>query len=367
MDSARIAPMNRRPAKSIPLYQPQSTENETGLRMELAWVAGLLFLTVAFLVLLLGQTPPYSSLVGNISINFIAMMVEALPFMLIGSLVGGVIEVFVPTSLVERIFHRRRFRAILVAAAMGIVFPVCECAIVPVIRRLLGKGVPFGAAVAFLLGAPIVNPLVAASTAVAYNMDWMMVALRLGCGYGIATAVGLLVSVRFNNDNALIGQFRPLYPTCCGHDHCNERSDSTGLGSKIFHALGHAADDFFSVGYYLVIGTFIAAFVRSVVPLEIFNHFLSSPWQAIVVMMSMAILLNLCSEADAFIAASFRDLLPGSAQLAFMVLGPMVDIKLVLMYFGLFTKKVIAVLIATVLAAVFLTMLVLHSFYFKPF
>nr|WP_321468463.1 permease [uncultured Desulfobulbus sp.] len=359
--------MNRQPAKTIPLYQPQETANETGLRMELAWVAGLLFLTVAFLVLLLGQTPPYASLVGNISINFIAMMVEALPFMLIGSLVGGVIEVFVPTSLVETIFQRRRFRAIFLAAAMGIIFPVCECAIVPVIRRLLGKGVPFGAAVAFLLGGPIVNPLVAASTAVAYNMDWMMVVLRLGCGYAIATTVGLLLSLRFKNDNALVGRLSPRYATCCGHDHCDENSHATGLGSKIFHALGHAADDFFSVGYYLVIGTFIAAFVRSVVPLEIFNHFFSSPWQAILVMMVMAILLNLCSEADAFIAASFRELLPGSAQLAFMVLGPMLDIKLFLMYFGLFTKKVIAVLIASVLVAVFLTTLALHLFFPQPF
>lgn len=366
MDSVRIAPMDRQPAKPIPLYQPQETVDETGLRMELAWVAGLLFLTAAFLVLLLGQTPPYASLVGNISINFIAMMVEALPFMLLGSLAGGIIEIFVPISLVEKIFQQQRFRAIFLAAAMGMIFPVCECAIIPVVRRLLGKGVPFGAAVAFLLGGPIVNPLVAASTAVAYNMDWVMVALRLGCGYGIAAAIGMLLSLHFKNDNALIQRVRPLSTNYCGHAHCSENTQTATLGTKIFHAMGHASDDFFSVGYYLVIGTFIAAFVRSVVPLDTFNHFLSSPWQAILVMMGMATLLNLCSEADAFIAASFRDLLPGSAQLAFMVLGPMLDIKLFLMYFGIFTQKVITTLVVTIFTTVFLTMLTMHLFFPNP-
>ena len=250
---------------------------------------------------------------------------------------------------------------------MGLVFPVCECGVVPVIRRLLGKGVPFGATVAFLLGGPIVNPLVAASTAVAYSFAWQPVALRLGCGYLIAVSVGLLLSRWFNNDNALVRDARPNAPSCCGHDQCSFDGHKPGLWARLRHALGHASDDFFSVGYYLVIGTFIAAFVRSVVPLESFNQLLASPWQAILLMMAMAVVLNLCSEADAFIAASFRGLIPPSAQLAFMVLGPMFDLKLLLMYFGIFSKRVIASLVATVLGIVFLTMLAVHQFFLQPF
>jgi len=161
--------MPQKTVKPIPLHQPPQISEAAGLRMELGWVGGILFLSISFLVLLLGQSRPYSALVGNISINFLAMMVEALPFMLIGSLAGGIIEVFVPVPLVEKLFGRHRIWPIFATAGMGMIFPVCECAIIPVIRRLLGKGVPFGAAVAFLLGGPIVNPLVAASTAVAYN------------------------------------------------------------------------------------------------------------------------------------------------------------------------------------------------------
>lgn len=359
--------MNSPHPPPLPLFQPAPPQEQSSLSLQLSWVIGLLFLTVAFLVLLLGQAPAYRNLVGAISINFLAMMVEALPFMLIGSLAGGVIEVFVPVAWVERVFQRRHLRGVLVAGAMGLVFPVCECAVVPVIRRLLGKGVPLGAAVAFLLGGPIVNPLVAASTAVAYNFTWQVVALRLGCGYLIAVAVGLMLGHWFNLDKALARDARPAAPSCCGHDHCSFNGSKPGLRAQLGHALGHAADDFFTVGYYLVIGTFIAAFVRSLVSVEAFNQLLAAPWQAILLMMAMAVVLNLCSEADAFIAASFRGLLPPSAQLAFMVLGPMFDLKLLLMYFGLFSKRVILTLVAAVLGAVFLAMLVVQQFFPQPF
>jgi len=353
--------MNGDQLAPLPVYRPEAPPVRSGLTLELSWLAGLLFLTVAFLLLLLGQTPGWKHLVGTVAINFLAMVVEAMPFMLIGSLVGGLIEVFVPVAWVEGVVQRHRFGAVFVAGAMGLVFPVCECAVVPVIRRLLGKGVPFGAAIAFLLGGPIVNVLVAASTAVAYSFDWSVVALRLGCGYGIAVVIGLALSRWFTNDNALVREARPRLNTCCGHDHCGHTESRPGLPARLWHALGHASDDFFSVGFYLIIGTFIAAFVRSVATMDLFTHFLAAPWLAIVLMMAMAVVLNLCSEADAFIAASFRGLLPASAQLAFMVLGPMFDLKLLLMYFGIFTKRAIAALVAAVLGTVFVVMLAVHA------
>lgn len=355
------------PHPALPMHQPVPTPPRTSLSLELSWVMGLLFLTVAFLVLLLGQTPAYRPLVDAISINFLAMMVEALPFMLIGSLVGGIIEVFVPVAWVERFFQHRHLRGVLVAGAMGLIFPVCECAVVPVIRRLLGKGVPLGATLAFLLAGPIVNPLVAASTAVAYSYAWQPVILRLGCGYLIAVVVGLLLDRCFDRDNGLVAALQPGTSPGCGHVHCLHDGNTSGLRGQLFHALGHAADDFFSVGGYLVIGTFIAAFVRSLVSLETFNQLLAAPWQAIVLMMLMAVLLNLCSEADAFIAASFRGLLPPSAQLAFMVLGPMFDLKLLLMYFGVFSKRLILCLVGMVCSLVLLTMLALHFLLPNPF
>jgi hypothetical protein len=117
------------------------------------------------------------------------------------------------------------------------------------------------------------------------------------------------------------------------------------------------------VGRYLIVGAFIAALMRSTIDMNTFLSLKDSPLLAIVLMMAMAVLLNLCSEADAFIAASFRGLMPDAAMMAFMVLGPMLDIKLILMYFSVFRKRVIISLIGTVLTTVLLAMLGLHFFF----
>lgn len=352
----------KQPPAPLPLFRPEPAPPAVSLAQELSWLAGLIFLVVAMLVLLLGHTSSWQHLVGTMAINFLAMVIEALPFMLIGSLAGGLIEVFVPVAWVEHVFQRYQFSAILIAGAMGLVLPICECAVVPIIRRLLTKGVPFGAAIAFLLGGPIVNILVAASTAVAYNLNWTVVALRLGCGYGLAVGIGIFLSCWFDNDRALAREVR-LQAAGCGHDHCGVSTTGQGRAAKCWHALGHASDDFFGVGFYLIIGTFIASFFRTVVSMELFSSLQTAPWLAILLMMGMAVLLNLCSEADAFIAASFQGMLPISAQLAFMVLGPMFDLKLLLMYFGVFRKKVILVLVTTVLVSVFLVMLAVHALF----
>lgn len=333
------------------------------LSQELAWVGSLLFLAIALLLLLLGHSPAWSSLVGNIAINFLAVMVEALPFMLIGSLAGGLIEVFVPATWVERAVRRHRIRAVLLAGLLGLLLPVCECAIVPVVRRLLGKGVPLAAALTFLLAGPIVNGIVAVSTAIAYSYDWIVPAVRLVSGYAIAVAVGLLLGRWFNRDNGLLPQWNSGLVTTCGHQGCSGGGGDSSRIARLRHALEHASDDFFGVGFYLVIGGFIAALVRSVVPMEVFSHLMASPWQAVLLMMAMAVLLNLCSEADAFIAASFRGVLPGSAQMAFMVLGPMLDVKLLLMYLSVFRKRLIIALAVTVPLAVLLVMLGLQRFF----
>lgn len=348
----------------FPVFQPVPPPILPCLSQHLTWVAGILFLVLTTLLLFLGQAPVWHNLISNISINFLAMMVEALPFMLIGSLTGGLIEVFVPVAWVDRTFRQHRLRAVFIAGAMGLFFPVCECAIVPVIRRLLGKGVPFAAALTFLLAGPIVNSLVAASTAIAYSYDWRIVALRLGSGYCIAVTIGLLLGRWFNRENGLEQELRGNLPSGCGHEECGQDHSPAPWPDRLRHALEHASDDFFSVGFYLVIGAFIAAFVRSFVPMDTFSYLLATPWQAILIMMAMAVLLNLCSEADAFIAASFRGLLPGSAQMAFMVLGPMLDLKLLLMYFSVFSKRVILALVITVVGVVLVTMLGLQ--YFSP-
>jgi uncharacterized membrane protein YraQ (UPF0718 family) len=344
---------SKKQPEPIPLFQPVSKP----VALRPSQIIGITlesgFLLFALLLLLQG-VHAYRDLTTNVAINFLALLVEALPFMAIGSLAGGLIEVFVPSSLVERIFSRNKKRAVLLAGALGLLFPVCECAIVPVVRRLLGKGVPFSAAITFLLAGPIVNPIVAASTAIAYRYDWQIVALRLGCGYLIAVTVGLLLGLFFTRENGLAHQVQFLSNCHCGHDH---GADEHSLSTRLRWALAHAGDDFLEVGKYLIIGCFLAAFTRTTVSMETFTTLMNSPGLAIVLMMLLAMVLNLCSEADAFIAASFQQLLPTTSQLAFMVLGPMLDLKLILMYFSIFRKRVISALTISVFSLVLLLML----------
>lgn len=354
--------MQKNSPVKLPMFKAQKPATPTPLRNSLGFGLQILFLVSAGLFLLMGQSPAWKSLVDNVAINFLSVTLEALPFMLVGTLAGGIIEVFIPTLWVDRVFRKNRTRGIFLAGIIGMIFPTCECAIVPVVRRLLGKGVPFPAAITFLLAGPIVNPIVAWSTAVAYTFSWKIVIIRLACGYTIAVLVGMLLGRFFNRENGLLPGLHTTADTSCL---CLQEGDtSPPLRQRLGHALDHAGQDFFTVGRYLVIGTFIAAVLRSSVALSTFEGLLASPWLAILLMMACAILLNLCSEADAFIAASFRWSLPDSAQMAFMVLGPMFDIKLLLMYLSVFRKRVILTLSLCTIFSVLLLMLALQ--YFLP-
>jgi len=311
----------------------------------------LLFVVIALILLVFfhGQAQ-----FQTLAIIFVSIVLEALPFMLLGTLVGGFIEVFIPRETITRWLPEGRWWTVFLGAGIGLIFPVCECAIVPVVRRLLQKGVPLGAAIAFLLGGPIVNPLVAASTAVAYFTDWSIVIRRLGFGYAVAVAVGLLVNLIFTKTAAVRKEVfsEAAHPALAV---VSENRRPAGAGEKIGLAVSHAAQDFFDVGRFLIIGAFVAAVLQTLIPRQLFSSLLDTPAISILGMMIMAVLLNLCSEADAFVAASFRSsLVPLSAQLAFMVLGPMLDIKLIAMYLKVFRKRAIAVLAGLTFAAVFL-------------
>jgi uncharacterized membrane protein YraQ (UPF0718 family) len=302
------------------------------------------------------------------AVVFVSIVLEALPFVLLGALVGGFIEVFVPREKLAAWLPARALSSVLLAGLMGLVFPVCECAVVPVVRRLVRKGVPFSAAIAYLLAGPIVNPIVAASTAVAYAGfpgGWRVVVLRLVTGYALAVAIGALLGDLFPGGRGLLHAARPdeLRGDRCGCGCAGETAATgapRGLRAKLSTVLGHAADDFLDLGRYLVLGAFIAALAQTFIDRRGFVLLMATPSLSILLMMALALGLNLCSEADAFVAASFQGSLPVSAQLAFLVLGPMLDLKLLVMYLGLLRRRAIIALAGSTLVAVFVAMRLLE-------
>src|SRR6201993_1725300 len=131
----------------------------------------------------------------NFLYSFLALAFEGLPFVLVGSLISGAIAVFVPSSVITGILPKNPFLATVASGLLGICFPVCECGIVPVIRRLMNKGLPVSCGVTFMLASPIVNPIVALSTFAAFRGQepWLTTAVRLVLGYVVAVSAGLIV------------------------------------------------------------------------------------------------------------------------------------------------------------------------------
>lgn len=305
--------------------------------------------------------------------TFAAIVLEALPFMLIGSLAGGLVEVFISKEQMSRLMPAGK-QGVFLAAGLGLVFPVCECGLVPIVRRLLGKGVSPEAAVAYLLAAPIVNPIVFLSTGTAYSFHWSTAFIRLICGYAIGALAGLFLHWIFRKGfrDAMLYRDYPAEAeaTYCTHveGHIHEPGYEplvTGKRSRIWDALTHGAEDFLGTGRFLVIGAFAAALIQTSLPQGLLVALAGSPIPAIVSAMTMAVGLNLCSEADAFVAASMRSTWPFSAQMAFMLLGPMLDIKLTFMYQTVFRRRFIATLAVVTVTFVFLTSLGIHFIFMR--
>jgi uncharacterized membrane protein YraQ (UPF0718 family) len=277
----------------------------------------------------------------NLTIVFGSLIVEATPFILLGAFVSAAIEVFVPTSTFARLATLPRSLQLPAAALAGVAFPVCECGSVPVARRLVRKGLAPSAAVTFMLAAPILNPVVVASTFIAYrgrDSLWVMVLGRMGLGFLVAVAVGWVVGATRKEE---LLRARP------DDDVADPETKETE--SRRARFVSHLTSDFLFMGRFLILGAAIAAAVQTFVPQTIVGKVADLPVLSMLAMMALAFLMSLCSESDAFVAASFTQFGP-AAQLAFLVSGPMIDLKLGALYAGTYSKGFLRTVIITVAA-----------------
>jgi uncharacterized protein len=300
-----------------------------GAEQRPSWAAAVPVLGALVLVAALLRALDQAALPGvqNFLLVFGSLLVEAVPFILLGAVVSAGIEVFVPTSFFERIALLPPRLQLPAAGMAGFAFPVCECGSVPVARRLASKGLSSGAAATFMLAAPILNPVVLISTWVAYrgrDALWPMVLGRAGLGLITAIAVGWVVARQSKTEF-----LRPISGDQHDHDGPHERSWRAYFG--------HLAGDFVFMGRYLVLGASVAAALQTFVPQSVVGSVAGTPVVDLLAMMLLAFLLSLCSESDAFVAASFVQFGVG-AQLAFLVFGPMVDTKLGFLYTGTFSR-----------------------------
>jgi uncharacterized membrane protein YraQ (UPF0718 family) len=267
---------------------------------------------------------------------FLGIFIEALPYLLIGTFISGMVEVFLDRDQITRFISNRSVPAAVTGAFMGLVFPVCECGVIPLARRLFHKGLPLSAGIAFLLAAPVLNPIVIFSTAAAFGWGSMLL-WRIGVTLLIAILVGLVFSVEKNVSHVLIG------PLKMSHEHHHE--SGTSFREKIHHAVVICADEFFEMGRYLIIGAMFAAILQTFIPQSALLSVGSGPLLSVLVMQVLAIILSICSTVDAFVALGFIGTFSFGSILSFLVFGPMVDIKSVFMYLQVFRSRPVIYLV----------------------
>lgn len=298
---------------------------------------------------------------------YLSILFEGAPFILLGTLISGFLDIYLPPGAMDRFLPRNRNLAVLSAGLLGAVFPVCECAVVPVIRRLVAKGLPVSCAFTYMLAAPIVNPITALSTWKAFQGQnaAMMTCSRLLLGFLVAVLVGLVVSrlpIGAVLKPGLAESLEKPRPdddkehhheghTCCGHDHdqhagCGHAHHHHDRGdNRLVAAFRSAMKDFVDVGVYFSIGVAITAlFNTGIAPGAAWLDGLAgNTLAAPAALMALAFVLSLCSTSDAFIAATL-DKFTWGAKLAFLTFGPMMDVKLVFLYQTVMRKRFIAAL-----------------------
>jgi uncharacterized membrane protein YraQ (UPF0718 family) len=284
-------------------------------------LCGLLILAAVFQGLL-GELFDTPSLRTGSTV-FVAICVQAMPFLVLGVLISGAIAAFVPASALRRLLPRRDSAAVGVASLAGVALPGCECASVPVARRLMQQGVAPAAAVAFLLAAPAVNPVVLVATAVAFPGSPEMVLARFAGSLATALVMGWLWA-RFGRVDWIVERALRALPVRDG-------------GSKWAAFAETARTDLVSSGGFLVLGGLTAAALNVLVPSSWLVGLGSNLVLGVLVMALLAVILALCSEADAFVVASLSAL-PLLPRLVFLVVGPVVDVKLIAMQAGTFGR-----------------------------
>lgn len=292
---------------------------------------------------------------------FLGIFIEAAPFLLAGALASGFVEVFVRPATLARLIPRQPVLAALAGAALGLALPVCECGIVVVVRRLLAKGLPLRVGVAFLLAAPVVNPIVFASTLTAFGAGRMLLA-RFALSFIIAAAIALLFGAA-RGEQVLRGE-----PPAGGHQHQHAHGHEHGteaaagsLASRARAAVSAAADDLFDVGRYLVAGSLLAAALQALVPQQAILEVGSGAVSSVLVLSLLAFVISVCSTVDAFVALSFVGTFTPASILAFLVFGPMVDIKSSLMFSSIFRPRVVVYLILLPFSATLVASLLLGT------
>jgi uncharacterized membrane protein YraQ (UPF0718 family)/Ni2+-binding GTPase involved in maturation of urease and hydrogenase len=287
---------------------------------------------------------------------FISILIQGFPFILIGSFVSSVIQICISRDTFIKIFSRNILLSCIVAAFAGLLFPICDCGTIPIVKGLMKKKIPIAAGITFMLAAPIVNPIAIIATIYAFPGMKAVVIYRISAGIIIAILVGLIMQFITKKDEEILITNTAIVECDCGF--CNDNYAYSGSKlQKIKAVFIHAGDEFFNMGKFMIIGTFLSSIFQSLGVINSNMYITNDSRISLMVMILLSFVLSVCSTSDAFVARGFLKIFSINAIMGFLVVGPMLDIKNTIMLFGSFKRKFVLKLIFIVLVVSFVVLI----------
>lgn len=276
-------------------------------------------------------------------IILLSILVEGIPFILIGAIISGFVEIWLSKKDILKILPKNKFLQFVSMGLLGNVLPVCECGNVPLARRMILKKVPHHLAITFLLSAPVLNPIVILATIAAFSNDLSILFYRILFTLIIAISLGYIFS--FISKEKVLNP--KLSETPDDHHHTHQ-------SSKLDTVLKITKREFIEMMSVFLIGATIAASIQNFFPKSFILSFNQTEWLSIIAMMVLAFTISICSNVDSFFALAYAQIFPTSSILAFLVLGPMIDIKAIPMFKTIFSWKTVYAITAYVFLSTFL-------------
>ena len=307
-------------------------------RTAVALVVGAAFVVALLAVALLTPGPALPTRAQDGLTLALSVLIESLPFVVLGVILSIVVQVWVPPGVIERWMPKNPWGRRAVLSLLGMLIPVCECGNVPFARGLLMRGFSVPETLTFLIAAPIVNPIVIITTHQAFGFDDGILIARLLGGYAIANLIGWLYSRHPDPDGLVTDRFRA---TC-------EIVETEG-GGRGRRSLAQFVVELRAVMPALVIGSAVAGGVQVLVPRDALLAIGSNPALSIVAMIALAMIVSICSNVDSFFALSFASTFTPGSIVAFLLVGPLVDVKMLALLRTTFRTRALAGIVVIVL------------------
>lgn len=323
------------------LFNPETSKEDRHQRYKL--IAFVSLICACMLLAVIFNPPQLYASIQSVNMVFIGILMQAVPFLLIGAFVSALLQVFIPDETLVRLFTAHKWFGFPLAVILGFFFPVCDCGVVPIASRLTQKGVPLPEAMVFMLAAPAVNPVTILSTLYAFPGQPQYVLYRIGFGILISLISGSILGLTHQKSSLVLSDGSTA-ACSCGSGGCAPRH--SGKMGKMEAAFMTAGREFIGMGHYIIVGSLLCAILQQAVPASLFQN-TGTAIVPIFLMLLAAFFMSVCSTSNAFIGRSFLNVFPPTAVLAFIVMGPMLDLSNLFMLSANFKKKFVVRLTVT--------------------